>query len=139
MNKQVLIALITVIAIIISIVVTTVLFMEKLKVIETQKAYGDSGGLKVIVKIKYSDYIREHGIGKAYFHFYDDSGDVSKTKDLSKKFPKQVTLKFPGGAVDVGEGFTVVLNSYVCDDATQKDGVNSPKKSPETIKMRFPC
>jgi hypothetical protein len=66
MKTNVLIALITTIAIIISIIITTVLFMEKLRVIESQRAYGDSGnGLKVIVKIKYSDFIKEHGICKA--------------------------------------------------------------------------
>jgi hypothetical protein len=142
MNNQQKIALITFIAILISITVTVVLFMQKLQVIESQKhdAYGATGnGLKVVVKIKYSDYIKEHGIGKAYFKFYDDSKDVIKTKDLSKKFPKSVTLKFPSGAVDVGEKFIVVLNSYKCDDATQVSGVNGPSKSPEKVKMRFPC
>lgn len=98
---------------------------------------GDS--LKVKVKLKYSDWIREHGMGKAYFRYYDDSEDSIKTKDLSKKFPKEVQLQFPTGAVDVGEGFTVILNSYVCDDATEKHGTNSPGKKIETIKMRFPC
>jgi hypothetical protein len=119
-------------------IVTAAAFITWVVIAGINYAHGSSG-LKVVVKLKYSDWIREHGMGKAYFNYYDAGGDVSKSKDLSKKFPKQVTLKFPSGAVDVGEGFTVILNSYVCDDATQKDGVNSPKKSPETIKMRFPC
>lgn len=102
-------------------------------------ASNNDGGLKVIVKLKYSDYIKSHGMGKAYFKYYDDSKDVIKTKDLSKNFPKEVQLQFPTGAVSVNEGFTVILNSYKCDDATQKHGTNSPKKSAETIKMSFPC
>jgi hypothetical protein len=107
--------------------------------INYSNANASSSGLKVIVKLKYSDWIKAHGMGKAYFHYYDDSEDAVKNKDLSKKFPKEVTLQFPSGAVDVGEGFTVILNSYKCDDATEVSGTNSPGKSPETVKMRFPC
>jgi hypothetical protein len=119
-------------------IVTTVAFITWVLIWGASLAHA-SGGLKVVVKLKYSDWIKEHGMGKAYFHYYDASGDVSKNKDLSKKFPKEVTLQFPTGAVSVGERFTVVLNSYVCDDATQVSGINHPSKSPETIKMRFPC
>ena len=97
-----------------------------------------SSGLKVIIKMKYSDYIREHGIGKAYFR-YCDSDSNCKSKDLSKKFPKSVELSFGKGVVSVGEGFRVVLNSYVCDDATQVNGINHPTNSPERVTIRFPC
>lgn len=121
-------------------IITTVAFITWVIIAGIHYANASSSSsLKVIVKLKYSDYIKEHGMGKAYFKYYDDSKDSIKTKDLSKKFPKEVQLQFPSGAVDINEGFTVILNSYKCDDATDAHGVNHPKSSPETIKMRFPC
>lgn len=120
-------------------IITAVAFIAWVLIWSASLAHGSSG-LKVIVKLKYSDWIKKHGMGKATFNYYDASGDYQNYhKDLSKKFPKQVTLQFPSGAVDVGEAFTVILNSYVCDDATQIEGTNGPGKSPETVRLKFPC
>lgn len=117
-------------------VVSAIAFIVWVLIWGASLAHGD---FKVIVKMKYSDWIKKHGLGKAYFNYYDESGDVDKTKKLSKDFPKKVTLSFPSGAVSVGEGFTVILNSYVCDDASDVSGINGPSKSPETVRLTFPC
>lgn len=120
--------------------ITTVAFITWVITAGMHYANASSSGLKVIVKLKYGDYIKKQGsTGKAYFRYYDDSRDAVKTKDLPKNFPKQVTLQFPSGAVDVNEGFTIILNSYKCDDASDVSGVNHPTKSPETVRMSFPC
>jgi hypothetical protein len=127
------------IVIIIMILVIAALFVA-VSSYNPEAVHGAKGkGLKVIVRLSYSDYVSVGGTGVAYFRYYDDSGDAIKTKHFpTDEFPKSVTLRFPKGAVDINEYFTVCLNSYEYDEGECTSGYNHPEKKPEIVKLAFP-
>jgi hypothetical protein len=99
--------------------------------------FGSPGALKVIVKIKYPDIIKELGAGKAVLDYKPDHASKYKSKTFNAdNFPKSVTIKIKNVAVN--EAFQVCLSSYLYDEGNCQEGFNSISKSPERIEIRFP-
>jgi hypothetical protein len=111
----------------------SMLLLSALVVLPSQN---QAEALKIIVYLKYSDWQKHHPkeIGKVVLNGYSDIDEIVKKLKLSK-LPKSVTVNMD---VDVGEQFSIHLNSYATDDGTQVEGINHPAKVPEKVKIQVP-